>query len=279
MRLFPATAAAIAAVLLSSVLPAAADEPAAPAPEEPAKKLILPGESFRLDGRAAFILLPEPAKRSRPQPWILYAPTLPAYPDDHEKWMHTQFLEAGVAVAGIDTGESYGSPAGREGTDRLYRELTERRGFAKRACLLGRSRGGLWVTSWAIVHPDRVAGIAGIYPVFDLTTYPGVETAAPAYGLMPPDFSARLSEFNPAARLSALAKARIPVFLVHGDEDRVVPLPENSGAMVKAYEAEGVAGLATLITEKGQGHNLYEGFFRCRPLVEFAIARAKEGAR
>ena len=28
----------------------------------------------------------------------MYAPTLPAYPDSHEKWMHEQFLAAGVAV-------------------------------------------------------------------------------------------------------------------------------------------------------------------------------------
>ena len=50
-------------------------------------------------------------------------------------------------------------------------------GFAPRPCLLGRSRGGLWVTSWAADNPDKVAGLAGIYPVFDLRTYPGLAKA------------------------------------------------------------------------------------------------------
>jgi alpha-beta hydrolase superfamily lysophospholipase len=106
------------------------------------------------------------------QPGVVRAedepPTLPGLPDAHEKWMHEQFLAAGVAVAGIDEGEAYGSPRGLELFTALHRELTDRRGFAVRPCLLGRSRGGLWVTSWAAENPDKVAGLAGIYPVFDL---------------------------------------------------------------------------------------------------------------
>ena len=52
------------------------------------------------------------------------------YPDSHEKWMHEQFLAAGVAVAGIDVGEAHGSPEGRRLFTEFYRELTEKRGFA-----------------------------------------------------------------------------------------------------------------------------------------------------
>jgi hypothetical protein len=85
--------------------------------------------------------------------------------------MHEQFLAAGVAVAGIDVGEGYGSRKGRDLFTALYNELTEKRGYATKPCLLGRSRGGLWVTSWAGANPDKVAGIAGIYPVFDFRTY------------------------------------------------------------------------------------------------------------
>ncbi len=103
----------------------------------PVKKLILPGESFLLEGRPAFVLLPPMEKRQNPQPWIMYAPTLPAYPDNHEKWMHEQFLQAGVAVAGIDAGESYGSPKGQKLMSALYEELTTKRRFSKKPCLRG----------------------------------------------------------------------------------------------------------------------------------------------
>lgn len=56
--------------------------------------------------------------------------------------MFQRFVEAGVAVAGIDVGESYGSPDGRKLFSSLYRELTGKRGFASKPVLLGRSRGG-----------------------------------------------------------------------------------------------------------------------------------------
>jgi dipeptidyl aminopeptidase/acylaminoacyl peptidase len=242
------------------------------------KKLILPGEAFLVQDRPAFVLLPAEKERRTPQPWILYAPTLPGYPDDHEKWMHEQFLAAGVAVAGIDVGESYGSQPGRKLFSALYEELTKKRGFASKPCLLGRSRGGLWATSWACDHPDQVAGIAGIYPVFDLRTYPGIVKAAPAYGLTPDELAMSLSENNPIERVGVLAKSKVPVFIIHGDDDKVVPLKENSAELLARYEAAGAKDAVTLVVAKGQGHNFWEGFFRCPELIEFAIARARSGA-
>ena len=257
---------------------AQADDVKGNSKDSPVKALILPGESFLLEGHPAFILWPEEAKRQNPQPWILYSPTLPAYPDSHEKWMHEQFLNAGIAVAGIDSGESYGSPKGRAAGDALYGELTGKRGFAKRLCVLGRSRGGLWASSWAIENPEKVAGIAGIYPVFDFRTYPGLDKAAPAYDLTGEQLAARAAEFNPIERLSVLAKAKIPALLIHGEDDKVVPIKENSSAFVALYEAAGAGNVVKLIAVPGQGHNFWEGFFHCQELVDFCIAHAKEGA-
>lgn len=219
-------------------------------------------------------MLPPIEKRQTPQPWIMYAPTLPAYPDSHEKWMHEQFIAAGIAVAGIDAGESYGSPAGQHLMTALYDELTTNRGFASKVCLLGRSRGGLWVSSWAIANTDKVTGIAGIYPVFDLTTYPGLQRAAPAYGLSIEEMSKSIDQHNPIASVNKLAIARVPVFIIHGDEDKVVPIQENSATLIQQYKIAGSEDAAELITVTGQGHNFWEGFFRCQPLVDFAIAKA-----
>ena len=157
--------------------------------------------------------------------------------------------------------------------------MTEKRGFAAKPCLFGRSRGGLWVSSWAIAHPERVAGIIGIYPVFDFRTYPGLKNAAPAYGLTPAELEARAAEFNPIARIDMLAKARVPLALIHGDVDKVVPLKENSAEFVRRYKEAGVESLVKLIVLEGQGHNFYEGFFHSQELVDFAIARARAGAK
>jgi hypothetical protein len=76
------------------------------------KKLPLAGESFKLNGRDAFIILPK--KVTANTPWVWYAPTLRGLPSKAEVWMFERFLAKGIAIAGIDVGESYGSPDGRK---------------------------------------------------------------------------------------------------------------------------------------------------------------------
>ena len=245
-----------------------------------APRLALPGtENFTVAGRPAFVYLPLENLRTQPQPWIFYAPTLPDLPDKAERWMHEQFLAAGVAVVGVDVGEAYGNPKSRETFDALYQELTERRGFAAKPCLLGRSRGGLAVSSWAIANPARIAGLAGIYPVFDLRSYPKLDKAAPAYGVTPQELADRNDALNPIARIGVIAKAGVPAFLLHGDQDTLVPLRENSAEFARQYREAGAEAQLTLQILEGQGHNMFDGFFRSQELVDFVIARAKAGAR
>ena len=229
--------------------------------DKPVKELILPGESFVVAGRPAFILTPAGDRKRTPQPWIFYAPTLPGYPDSHEKWMHEQFVAAGVAVAGIDVGEAFGSPEGRRLFTEFYRELTEKRGFSPPALPAGpepRRPLGL-----ELGHRESGQGRRNRRDLSGLRSddYPGLDKAAPAYGLAAGQFEARLAEFNPIERVGVLAKHRVPAIFIHGDEDKVVPLKENSAAFVARYRAAGAGDSVTLIEAKGQGHNFWEGFF------------------
>jgi hypothetical protein len=45
----------------------------------------------------------------------------------------------------------------------------------------------------APAHPDKVAGIIGIFPAYDFRTYPKVATAAAAYGMTPEELQQRIS--------------------------------------------------------------------------------------
>ena len=192
--------------------------------------------------------------------------------------MHRKFLDAGIAVSEIDVGEAYGSPQAFSHFEAIYQEMLKQ-GYAQKPVLLGRSRGGLWGSSWALAHPDRVAGIGGIYPVFDYTTYPGVRRAAPAYGLSEEDLFAQQHKLNPIQRAGVLADAQIPVFIIHGTDDKVVPLAANSAALEKVYEAEGAAELIEVIKVEGQGHSFWPGFFNCQELVDSLVEKAHRGAR
>ena len=234
------------------------------------KKLPLPGEAFQLDGHDAFVILPPNTKGDTP--WVWYAPTLRGLPAQSEVWMFKRFLTKGIAIAGIDVGESFGSPKGAALYGKLYSHLVNKRGFGKKPCLLARSRGGLMLYSWAVENPKSVGGVVGIYPVCNVASYPGIARAASAYELTADQLKADLQKYNPIDRLKQLAKAGVPVFHIHGDNDRVVPLEANSAELAKRYRQFG--GPVEVEVVKGQGHNMWEGWFKSQKLTDFAIARA-----
>ena len=239
---------------------------------QPKKQLPFPGEVFAIEGQTAFLIQPDIKSDTGSMPWVWYAPTLRGLPGGAEKWMFERFLKAGIAIAGIDVGESYGSPKGRATYSALHRHLVEKRGLAKQACLLARSRGGLMLYSWAAENPDKVRCITGIYPVCNIASYPGLPRACRAYGLTAEQLQAQLAKHNPIDRLAPLAKAKVPIFHIHGNMDRVVPLDKNSAVIKQRYDALG--GPMTLEVVKGQGHNMWVGWFQSQALVDFLIKHA-----
>jgi predicted esterase len=240
----------------------------------PSKILPIPGEVFAIKAKTAFIILPKEANKNKS--WVWYAPTLTGLPGNEEKWMIQKFLDAGIAVAGIDVGESYGSPAGRALFTAFYEELVQKRGFSKTPVLLARSRGGLMLYNWAAENPTLVAGIAGVYPVCNISSYPGIETACKAYGLTAEQLKAKLPENNPIDRLAPLAKAKVPIYHIHGDSDTVVPIEKNSGELAQRYQKLG--GEITLNVVKGKGHDMWSGWFECQELVDFVIKYANKNS-
>ncbi len=190
--------------------------------------------------------------------------------------MHQQFLDAGIAVAGIDVGEAYGSPHAFPHFEALYQEMVKQ-GYSKKPALLGRSRGGLWVSSWALEHPDRVAGIGGIYPVYDYNTYPGRQASCPclryqrsrsarATGPAESDQSRRRVGRREDSQCSSFTASMT----------RSSRLAANSAALEKVYESKGAAELIEVIQVEGQGHNFWPGFFHCQELVDFLVQKAQQ---
>ena len=231
-------------------------------------------QTFSVGDHKAFVLTPPASARTeRPMPWVWYAPTLEnSLPSGDEQWMFDRLHAAGIAIAGVDVGESYGSPKGRETYQALYEELTKNRGYSTKPVLLARSRGGLMLYSWAVEHPESVSGVAGIYPVCNIASYPGIAKAAPAFGMTAKELEEELAEHNPVDRLEQLAVARVPIFHIQGDSDNVVPHEENSGLLAERYKAFG--GPVEIELIKGQGHNMWRGWFESQRLTDFMITKA-----
>jgi predicted GH43/DUF377 family glycosyl hydrolase len=228
-------------------------------------------EYFDVAGHVAFLIRPKGDTGVAPRPWVWYAPVI-GHPNSSHAWMLRQWLDKGIAMAGVDVGESHGSPAGRKVFTALWETLTSRYGMSGRPCLLPQSRGGLMLYNWAAANPTRVACIAGIYTVCDLRSYPGLDKACAAYGLSAAELNAHLAEHNPIGRLTSLARAGVPILHVHGDADTVVPLEKNAGELVRRYRALG--GQARLVVIPGKGHQVCPEFFQCQELVDFVATQA-----
>ncbi len=242
--------------------------------KSPEKELPLPGEVFMVAGHTGFLIPAKSNAITQGKPWVWYAPTLKGLPGKEERWMFERFLEAGISIAGLDVGESFGSPKGNELYSQFHKAMSTTRNFSEKPVLLGRSRGGLMTLSWATENPTKVAAFAGIYPVCNLSSYPGIPNAAGAFAMKPEALLLRLKEFNPIDKLAGLAKAGVPLFAIHGDVDTVVPLEANSGLMKDRYRALG--GTMELVLPKGQGHNMWSGFFESKELVEFVKTHAHQ---
>jgi len=224
-------------------------------------------KSIDIGKHRGFILEPAMPPADGTRPWVWYAPTIGSHPNKNNEWVLRKLLDRGFHVCGIDVGESYGSPAGRQAFTEFHRHLVREYKLDVKTSLLAQSRGGLMLYNWAAENPDKVRCIAGIYPVCDLRSYPGLSKAAGAYALTPQELEKQLTLHNPIDRLEPLAKAGIPILHIHGNADVVVPLETNSQVMAARYAALG--GRMKLIVVPGKGHAEIPQYFQEPRLVQF----------
>jgi hypothetical protein len=228
-------------------------------------------ENFTLDGLSAFVITPNsPAPGN---PWIAYAPAVSGLPawtgSGEEKWMFDQYFAAGIAVAGIYSGDLSGNPTQRAGYTDLYNELVGNRGYADQFSFHTRSRGGLLGYNWAADNPGKVAAIGGIYPATNLLSYPGATVAARHYGVTVTELYDDIELYNPIERLAPLASSGVKLFHIHGNRDRVVPLDSNSQITKDRYDALG--GDMTLKVIVGGGHDGNDHWWTDQQLTDFMI--------
>ena len=233
----------------------------------------MPIKTFEIEGRDAFII--QSSAPAPENPWVWYAPTITNLPNKDLVWYFNQLLEKGISIGGIHLGEVRGSPESSEKFSGFYDTMVSM-GYSSRPVLLGQSRGGLMMLAWAMRNPDKVRAFAGIYPVCNLESWPlkNSEAVLKDYGITEEELLKNLSEFNPIDNLQGLLLEKVPLFIVHGDSDILVPYEENGKILRERYEAGG--GSVTIKIIEGEGHTVTPSFFECRELIDFISGAARE---
>jgi prolyl oligopeptidase family protein len=227
-------------------------------------------ETLEIDGHKAFVYSAPQAASGKP--WLWYAPTLNGISIVQRKLYFESLMNAGVGIAGLDLGEVRGAPASTAKFSLFYDEMV-RRGWSPKPILLGQSRGGIMMLAWAVRNPDKVRAFVGIYPVCNLASWPLKNSKAATladFAMPESELRGKLSQLNPVDNLQGLLAHNVPMFIVHGDSDVVVPYDENSRLLKERYEAAG--GSITVKIVPGEGHKVSPSFFECQELVDFVVA-------
>ncbi|MEN6452420.1 MAG: alpha/beta hydrolase [Thermoguttaceae bacterium] len=226
---------------------------------------------FIVDGCRTTVISP---KRIAPgKPWVWRAEFLDAFPQ-----IDLALLGRGFHLTYINVGNTFGCPDAMKHWDVLYRELTGKHGLSRKPVLEGLSRGGLYCFNWAANNPEKVGCILGDNAVLDFKSWPGGKGKGKG---SPGDWKKLIRDYhfkseaealayakNPVDNLEPLAKAKIPLFLLCGDADDVVPYPENGAIVRERYEKLG--GPVRLLIKKGMGHHPH-GLDDPTPVVDYIL--------
>ena len=227
---------------------------------------------FSFENRAAIVVAPE--KIAAGKPWIWRARFF-----GHQPQLDISLLKLGYHLVYLDVANEFGAPSAVEAWDQFHSFLENQHGFHYKALLEGMSRGGLIIYNWALVNPQKVAGIYADAPVLDFNSWPGGprrETnrgqqqawlaMQKAYGFST-DAEAQAYQGNPVIRVKPLVDHEIPLFHVCGGADEVVPYSENTGRFKRAYHLAGGKHFREIVKPR-IGHHPHS-IPDPKPLVEF----------
>ena len=172
-----------------------------------------------------------------------------------------EMLKRGWCLAYYAVSEWFGAPEIIEEMRKFQEYLEEEFHLCRTAVLFGFSRGGLYAVNYAAAYPEKVRKLYLDAPVLDVFSWPGGfgrgegspgdwEICRKIYGIEEED---KGSSDNPVEKIPVLIENRIPVILVAGDADEVVPFNEN-GKILYADYMYGQAEIK-LILKKGAGHH------------------------
>ncbi len=211
--------------------------------------------NFTLPGESCGAVIVAPKQAAVGRPWIWRARFF-----GHQPELDLQLLDRGWHVAYCDVGNLYGSESAMLRWDAMHEFVTQSLGFSTKPVLEGMSRGGLPIFNWGARHPERVSAIYGDNPVCDFRTWPGGDGGSRSdgdwkrllkvYGI---DEAAAAGHDQVVDRLEPIAKAGIPVALVLGMKDHVVPPTQNGEAVATRYESLG--GKVRVWRKPDDGHH------------------------
>lgn len=222
------------------------------------------------NGRKAKIV--KPRRTAEGRPWIWRARFWGVEPQTD-----IALLDRGFHVVYCDAAELFGNREAIATWNKFY-SFVQKAGLAKKACMEGFSRGGVYIYNWAAQNAGKVACVYVDAPVLDLKSWPGGKGSSKGsekewatfkkdYGYTS-DLAASAFKGSPIDKVEQIAKGGYPMLHVVGDADDVVPVAENTAIFEQKVLA--VGGKIQVIHKPGVNHHPHS-LANPTPIVDFIL--------
>lgn len=218
---------------------------------------------FEFEGCMAWVV--EPAKPAEKSPWVWCMEWPTAF---QNRTGVKELLSAGYRWVAFNPAFGWNKKpvAGNQNDDmvekrnRFQKFLVAELGLEERCCLVGMSWGGFYSVRYASMHPECVKAMYLDAPLLDFSTLSSFkgktcEQLKAFYPQVTKDYVGADDPLQPVspARAEAIAKANIPVLLIYGAKDTVVPAESNCLRFAEAFEKSG--GHLRLWRDNLRGHH------------------------
>lgn len=190
---------------------------------------------FHFEERLCFLVFPkEPSKKKK---WLLKTEYWNAFPK-----FQIEMLERGYHLAYIANKSRWMVPDDIEVKARFAKYLHEEFGLDPKCVPVGMSCGGLHAVYFAASHPECISSLYIDAPVMNLLSCPGAVGRTPNAAMeeLEKDTGLSLKKLinyrnHPIDRAPELLKAKIPIVMIAGGKDTVVPYDENGALLAELY--------------------------------------------
>lgn len=208
---------------------------------------------FEFKGREAVLIIPE--KPNKNKNWVFKTEYFDAFPN-----LEIEMVKRGWHLAYIKNKHRWCCDEDLYLKKEFSDFLAEKYGLYKKSVPVGMSCGGMFAVKYASLFPESVSCLYLDAPVMNLLSCPA--DLGKANGGMFEEFTAAtgmtMSELicyreHPIDKIGILAENKIPVIMVYGKEDDIVPYSENGEILEKYYKEHDLPIKA--IGKDGCGHH------------------------
>ena len=221
---------------------------------------------FSFEGREAILIVPEQPNSNRN--WLLKTEYFGAFPD-----FEIEMLKRGWHLAFIKNVTRWCLDEDLDLKKRFAEYLNGKYGLYRKCIPVGMSCGGMIACKLAAKYPELVSALYLDAPVMNLLSCPA-DIGIAKSGLLQEFIDATgitLSELtyyreHPIDKIPLLLENNIPVILVYGENDDIVPFYENGAILAKYYREN--RGIIVAIGKKNCAHHPH-GLDDNAPIIEF----------